>query len=838
MLALPGGAAAATVTVGPQSLTGATDYVHCASCETVISPTALTTPGDRAQVPQDGKLVAWRVLGACVGTVNCTHVLRVLRASGGGQFQFVGTGGSVFTATSCDPCANLDGTAIPVSPALTVRAGDYIAVDLGAAGSTDARVQTAPATGAATNVFSGFIADGSSSSPVGAGSNYEALFNADVVLDAPVLSEVAPASGSTGGGQLVTISGDHLVSALRVRFGDVDASCFVGLSDTAVAAVTPAHAAGDSDVAVTTPGGTTSATSADRFTFAVAPPGGEGGASSVYVADTGGATVSQYDRCAGWLAAKAPATVAAGAQPRGLAISPDGRSVYVANFTGASVSQYHVGAGGMLTPMTPPTVATGSGPRTIAVSPDGASAYVVVRGAATVAQYDIDADGRLTAKTPAAVPTGTVPEGVALSPDGHSAYVTNAGADSISQYDVDSGGRLTAKSLMTVASGPGPWAIALTPDGRNAYVSDLSGDSVSQYDIGPGGLLAPKTPATVAAGSAPSGLAVSPDGRSVYVADNGSDSVSQYDIGPGGLLAPKAPATMPAGSFPSGVAVSTNGRTAYVTNANGGSVSQYDAGPGGVLTPKTPATVTAGSAPRGIAQLPDQPPTADFAASIAAAGAATAFDGSASSDPDGTVTRYAWDFGDGAAAADAGPAPGHRYAAAGTYAVTLTVTDDAGCATGFVFTGQTAFCNGGPGARTTHTLTVPKAAGGGATPPAKASFAGTRASITVDRKGRFRFTFRATPGLKGSAVFKSVSKVRISRKSKRKRRVTLAHRRFTVPAGGTVTLRLRLSRTNLRILKLNRRIRTRVTVTLTNAAGLSSASSTVITLRAPKRRHA
>jgi len=53
-----------------------------------------------------------------------------------------------------------------------------------------------------------------------------------------------------------------------------------------------------------------------------------------------------------------------------------------------------------------------------------------------------------------------------------------------------------------------------------------------------------------------------------------------------------------------------------------------------------------------------------------------AVDGSASSDPDGTIAGYAWSFGDGATAV--GAAASHTYASAGSYAVTLTVTDDDG----------------------------------------------------------------------------------------------------------------------------------------------------------------
>lgn len=57
-------------------------------------------------------------------------------------------------------------------------------------------------------------------------------------------------------------------------------------------------------------------------------------------------------------------------------------------------------------------------------------------------------------------------------------------------------------------------------------------------------------------------------------------------------------------------------------------------------------------------------------------GQAVNFDGSGSSDPDGTITSYAWNFGDGATAS--GVSADHAYAAAATYTVTLTVTDNGG----------------------------------------------------------------------------------------------------------------------------------------------------------------
>lgn len=47
-----------------------------------------------------------------------------------------------------------------------------------------------------------------------------------------------------------------------------------------------------------------------------------------------------------------------------------------------------------------------------------------------------------------------------------------------------------------------------------------------------------------------------------------------------------------------------------------------------------------------------------------------------SSDPDGTITNWSWNFGDGGTSTAQNPS--HTYAAAGTYSVTLTVTDNDG----------------------------------------------------------------------------------------------------------------------------------------------------------------
>ncbi|PWJ56040.1 PKD repeat-containing protein [Quadrisphaera granulorum] len=70
----------------------------------------------------------------------------------------------------------------------------------------------------------------------------------------------------------------------------------------------------------------------------------------------------------------------------------------------------------------------------------------------------------------------------------------------------------------------------------------------------------------------------------------------------------------------------------------------------------------------------NQAPTASFASASKDLGAT--FDAKASADSDGTVASYAWTFGDGTSGT--GVTAAHTYAAAGTYTVTLVVTDDKG----------------------------------------------------------------------------------------------------------------------------------------------------------------
>jgi chitodextrinase len=77
--------------------------------------------------------------------------------------------------------------------------------------------------------------------------------------------------------------------------------------------------------------------------------------------------------------------------------------------------------------------------------------------------------------------------------------------------------------------------------------------------------------------------------------------------------------------------------------------------------------------------ISDRPPVAEFTVRTGVvAGSSASFNGGSSTDPDGSVTAWAWSFGDGSPGT--GSAPSHSFAAPGTYTVGLTVTDNNGSA--------------------------------------------------------------------------------------------------------------------------------------------------------------
>ena len=418
-----------------------------------------------------------------------------------------------------------------------------------------------------------------------------------------------------------------------------------------------------------------------------------------------------------------------GSAPWGVAVSPSGKFVYVSNVdsgSNSSVSGFAVGSEGTLSPLpcSPSTnCETQKEPEGIAISPTGNFLYVANHSSNTVSIFAVAADGTLTQVpcSPASnCNTGSSPQSVAVTPDGRFLYVVNDGT--LSSYAIAANGTLTPLPCSALcSSGVALGQAAVSPSGAFLFVLAEGGGSVVPLAIAPDGSLGPIScsPASnCEGGSDESSLAISPNGQNLYVTNTGSPSnVVVFSISPGGVLAKQtcSPASnCDAGKEPVGLTLSPSGDSFYAVDYGTSKLLPFSVEANGLLAPLacTPSSsCEAGSQDdytQSIAAQPDQSPVAALSASPAPAGSPTLLDASDSSAaPGGEVVRWDWNFGDGTALENGGPTPQHTFASPGTYTVTVTVTDQDGCSTRLIFTGQTAYCNGTTAAQATRTVTVP-----------------------------------------------------------------------------------------------------------------------------------
>ena len=227
------------------------------------------------------------------------------------------------------------------------------------------------------------------------------------------------------------------------------------------------------------------------------------------------------------------------------------------------------------------------------------------------------------------------------------------------------------------------------------------------------------------------------------------------------------------------------------------------------------------------------PPTASFSTAGATPTAATpvSFDGSASSDPEGTIAFYEWSFGDGTSAT--GERPAHTYARSGVYAVRLTVTDDAG------FTSATernvtvaeappsVTANKEPGASTENTIAV-------AQPSNKVRVTGVKQN---KRTGSVTLTI-LVPGPGLLSVREGKTPAKASHRSRRAAKALVKPAGSTISQAGTVTLQIVPTTAARRELSRGHRLSVKVLITFTPTNGLpGTAPQTLSLILSAKRRH-
>jgi YVTN family beta-propeller protein len=173
-----------------------------------------------------------------------------------------------------------------------------------------------------------------------------------------------------------------------------------------------------------------------------------------------------------------PETIDVGNSPRGIAILPNGRYVYVANYYDDTVSKIHTTTDSIVGL----PIVVGNGPTGIAVSPDGNYVYVAISQSGEESG-EPDTVSVITTTLPRSVDrtitVGNNPQGVAVTLDGY-VYVANgsdnfdaAGNDSVSVIDTTD---ITGNSDSTIKVGRTPGGIAVSPD-------EIGGIAVSPDEI-------------------------------------------------------------------------------------------------------------------------------------------------------------------------------------------------------------------------------------------------------------------------------------------------------------------------------------------------------------------
>ncbi|MFF5076966.1 CARDB domain-containing protein [Actinoplanes sp. NPDC000266] len=227
--------------------------------------------------------------------------------------------------------------------------------------------------------------------------------------------------------------------------------------------------------------------------------------------------------------------VAAG--PQGIAIAPDGKTVYVPGYSSSEMSKIDTATNTIVK-----TITVGPSPNRPAFSRDGEKLYVPT--GATVVVLDTATD-EITNR----IPVGGNPQGVWVAPNGL-AYVPSAGNNTVSV--IDTGTETVVKTLPVTY----PFAVAIKPDGSRAYVTSISGNQVAVIDAATLTLDSP-----IAESPGPQAIDISPDGARLYIG-HGSGNVTVHTISTGARVTIPSPGFLDA-------EVSADGSRVYLTGLGG-----------------------------------------------------------------------------------------------------------------------------------------------------------------------------------------------------------------------------------------------------------------------------
>lgn len=188
-----------------------------------------------------------------------------------------------------------------------------------------------------------------------------------------------------------------------------------------------------------------------------------------------------------------------GPKQHGIQFSKDNKFIFIADLGLDRIYSYHFDAAApSITPANPPYISThaGAGPRRIQMSPDGRFLYVDHETDSEIQVFAIDG-GKLTSlqtlpTVPAEAKVRNSTAELEISHDGRHLYVGNRGHDSIAIFAVNQKtGMLTAQGNVP-SGGRTPRNLRFDPSGNWLFVANENGGTITEFKIDKiGGALTP-----------------------------------------------------------------------------------------------------------------------------------------------------------------------------------------------------------------------------------------------------------------------------------------------------------------------------------------------------------
>jgi PQQ-dependent catabolism-associated beta-propeller protein len=288
------------------------------------------------------------------------------------------------------------------------------------------------------------------------------------------------------------------------------------------------------------------------------------------------------------------ATVAVGTRPRGVKVTRDGKTVFVAlsgspkcppSMPDAECEKLKVDKSkdgiaviDAATRTVRKVLPGGSDPEAFDISANGRLLYVSNEDAGVASIIEIDSDS-----VRATVQTGREPEGVTVSPDGKTVWITGETDHDLTVLDAETGMKATS-----VVVGKRPRGIAFLPNGTRAYSTNEAEGTLSVIDVASRKVIGTiKLPGE----AKPMGIVASPDGKALYVSTGRAGTVVAID--PAG---DSVTGSVTVGKRPWGIALTPDGRKLYSANGPSNDVSVVD-----LKTMTVVKSIPAGSVPWGVA---------------------------------------------------------------------------------------------------------------------------------------------------------------------------------------------------------------------------------------------